>query len=82
MFGVQCFFEEAETNIDLVTITRDEDRMDIVDTGYEHVRSIQNTYAVQKKQNKATDIEFNEDLGLACESLPEDVTMDKLWRIV
>lgn len=58
--------------------------MEIVDTGYEHVRSIQNTYAVSKKeQDVGTDqIEFNEDLGLACECLPKDVTIDKLWRIV
>ena len=46
IYGVQCFFEEAATDIDLVTIIREEDKMEIVDTGYEHVRSVQNTYAV------------------------------------
>lgn len=61
--------------------------MDIVDTGYENVyeRSIQNTYAVQKKSNQEVDddlIEMNEDLGLACEKLPEGVTIDMLWKIV
>ena len=46
VFGVQCKFEEAETNIEKVTIPREEDTMEIVETGYEGLRSIQNTYAV------------------------------------
>lgn len=83
-YGVQCFFEDAQTNIDLITIVREEDKMDIVDTGYEHVRSIQNTYATNKKENndESTQIQFNDDLGLACEALPDDVSIDMLWRIV
>ena len=58
--------------------------MEIVETGYEHVRSIQNTYAVNKKSdpNAALDLEFNEDLGLACESLPQGVKIDDIWKIV
>ena len=40
IFGVQCYFPDADTNIDMVTITRQEDNMEIVETGYEHVRSI------------------------------------------
>ena len=97
IFGVQCRFEEAETDIKKVTIPRVEDREKIVETGYEHVRSIQNTYAIHKKQkNRAQrhqaqdqsdevvnddDIVFNEDLGLACEKLPPNVTMENLWKI-
>jgi Bardet-Biedl syndrome 5 protein len=73
-FGVQCFFEDAETNIDLLTIAHKEDNMEIVETGYEHVRSIQNTYLVNKKAptnaNDGLNVVFNEDLGLACEPLP------------
>jgi len=73
VFGVQCHFEEVETNIEKVTIPREEDKMEIIETGYEHVRSIQNTYATSKKGEKEVDtdmIEFNHDLGLACEKLP------------
>ena len=40
VFGVQCHFEEVETNIDKVTVPRAEDKMEIIETGYEHVRSI------------------------------------------
>jgi hypothetical protein len=57
--------------------------MEIVETGYEHVRSIQNTYAVNKKSTKdGIDVVFNEDLGLACESLPQGVKIDDVWKIV
>ena len=58
--------------------------MEIVDTGYEHVRIVKNTYAVnQKKDNGGpNEIEFNDDLGLACEKLPQGKTIDQLWRIV
>ena len=40
VYGVQCNFDDVETNIDKVTIPREQDRMEIIDTGYEHVRSI------------------------------------------
>lgn len=36
-FGVRCHFEDENINIDKVTIPREEDKMDIVDTGYENV---------------------------------------------
>jgi hypothetical protein len=72
-------------NIDEVTIPRENDEMEIIETGYEHVRSIQNTYAISKKDTKdlAIDdmIEFNEDLGLACETLPEGLKIEQLWKI-
>ena len=83
IFGVQCFFEDADTKVAQLTIPREEDTMEIVETGYEHVRSIQNTYAVGKRAEKDIGaIDFNEDLGLACEKLPDGVTIDQLWRIV
>lgn len=53
IFGVQCRFEETETDIKKVTIPRIEDKEKIIETGYEHVRSIQNTYAIHKKQANA-----------------------------
>jgi Bardet-Biedl syndrome 5 protein len=85
IFGVQVKFDESNVNIDEVTIPREKDEMEIIETGYEHVRSIQNTYATSKKENKdvAIDdlIEFNDDLGLACEALPEGMKIDQLWKI-
>lgn len=56
-----------------LTIPVEEDKMAIIDTGYEHVRSVQNAYAVQKKDKVADGedpVEFDENLGLACEKLP------------
>jgi len=34
-FGVECVFEEMEKRLDEVTIPRVEDKLDIIDTGYE-----------------------------------------------
>ena len=51
VFGVQYVFDDTETDISKVTIPRQEDNMEIMETGYEHVRSIQNTYAVSRKKN-------------------------------
>ena len=57
--------------------------MEIIDSGYEHVRSIQNTYKVNKKdKNEGIQIEYNDDLGLACETLPEGDRINDLWKIV
>ena len=98
MFGVQCRFdEEGETDIKKLTIPHFEDKENIVQTDYEHVRSIQNTYAIHKKKKQYAkdakgqesvdsgledeDIEYNEDLGVACEKLPSGVTIENLWKI-
>jgi Bardet-Biedl syndrome 5 protein len=35
-FGVECTFEEAEKNIEEVTIPRVEDDISVIQTGYEH----------------------------------------------
>ena len=81
-FGVECVFEESEKNIDEVTIPRVEDKLEIVDTGYEeHVRALRKRYEVGKKQDKPgagqePDICYNDDIGLACEVLPQGVTLD------
>jgi hypothetical protein len=40
VLGVQTFFDESEVDISKVTIPREEDSMQIVDSGYEHIRSI------------------------------------------
>jgi len=61
--------------------------MQIIETGYEHVRSVKNTYSITTTAADGSTvinedmIEFNHDLGLACEKLPDDVGIDQLWKI-
>ena len=51
VFGVQCQFDEHEVNVKIVKIPHQDDIMEIVDTGYEHVGKVQKIYAEQKKSN-------------------------------
>ena len=36
----------------------------------------------RNKQNSINDIEFSKKLGIACQKLPEGVTIDDLWKII
>ena len=36
----------------------------------------------RNKQNSINDIEFSKELGIACQKLPENVTIDDLWKII
>ena len=59
-----------------MAIPKEEDEMEIVDTGYENVDRAQNTYAEMRKERKESEITFSEELGLACEKLPEGTSME------
>jgi hypothetical protein len=60
---------------------RVEDHIEIVETGYDNLQKARMRYEVGKKGGN-NEISFNQDLGLACESLPKDLTLDQLWKIV
>ena len=36
----------------------------------------------RNKQNSINDIEFSKELGIACQKLPENVTINDLWKII
>ena len=76
VFGVQCQFDLLEEKTELVAIPKEEDEMEIVATGYETVDRARNTYAEMRKEQKESEIAFSEELGLACEKLPEGTTME------
>ena len=61
---------------------RIEDKLEIIDTGYDAAIKARMRYEVGKKAAGEVEIELNEDLGLACESLPSSLTLDQLWKIV
>ena len=81
-FGVESVYEEAEKNISEVTIPRQEDQIQIVDTGYEEtVKAQRQRYEIGRSAparapGEEAEIELNADLGLACERLPNGVTVD------
>lgn len=65
-------------------LTAEED-MEIVDAGYDAAAKARLRYEVGKKAKTTDglpDIQFNEDLGLACEALPQGLTMEQLWKII
>ena len=62
-----------------------EETMEIIDTGYEAGAKAKLRYEVGRKAKTAEGmpaIEFNADLGLACETLPQGITMEQLWKII
>ena len=36
----------------------------------------------RNKQSNINDIEFSKELGIACQKLPENVTINDLWKII
>ena len=36
----------------------------------------------RNKQNSINDIEFNKELGIACQKLPDNVSINDLWKIL
>jgi hypothetical protein len=68
IFGVQCKFEETETDISKVTISRKEDILEIIESETETPKNMRSMYSTTKENKIIGDdeIEFNEDLGLAC----------------
>jgi len=65
-----------------VTIPRQEDQIQIVETGYEEtVKAQRQRYEIgrsapERNPGQEPEIELNEDLGLACEKMPSDITID------
>ena len=40
VFGVDCVFEDVEQNLEAVTVPRQEDNLEIIDTGYDHMAAV------------------------------------------
>lgn len=64
---------------------KNEDEDEIVDQNY--INEMTNALTYQEgngrnKQNAITDIVFSNELGCAVEKLPENVTIDSLWKII
>jgi Bardet-Biedl syndrome 5 protein len=62
-----------------------EETLEIVETGYEAGAKAKMRYEVGRKAKTnegMPQLEFNQDLGLACESLPKGLSMEQLWKII
>ena len=88
-------YEDSERNIDAVTIPRQEDNLEIVDTGYSSTYFATNkaNYSMDKQESKTAgsgtddgdplkNILFSEDLGLAVQRPPNGMSMEQLWKIL
>jgi Bardet-Biedl syndrome 5 protein len=60
------------------------DDFEIIDTNYFNDQANMLYYMIsnQDKKNSVTDIVYSYDLGLAIEKLPENITLDSLWKII
>eukprot|EP00347_Sterkiella_histriomuscorum_P021470 403333868 len=90
-FGVQVQFEDSDQNIDAVTIPRQEDNLEIIDTGYSsfintHSRSAYSVSGNGQEESKFDDplknIIFSEEIGLAFEKPPNGLSIEQLWKIL
>lgn len=86
-FGVECVYEDADApKKGPEVIQFKADIVEVVQTGYEeNVAAQRQRYqigSVRQKNMEKVEIEYNEDLGLACEKLPAGLSIDHLWKIV
>ena len=60
------------------------DDVEIIETNYFNEQSSMCNYIInnQDKKNAFTDIVYSVELGLAIERLPDNVTLDSLWKII
>jgi Bardet-Biedl syndrome 5 protein len=82
-------FSNEETNIktneyNKMVNTANIDDVEIVDTNYFNEQPSMLYYMIsnQEKKNAITDIVFSNELGLAVERLPENITLESLWKII
>lgn len=77
-FGVECTFEDAEDNIENVTVPYVEDNVEIIETPGS---SLPSSY-LTGDDSKERDVIFSDELGLAIEEPPAGVTIEDLWKII
>jgi len=81
IFGVQFSVEERAQPLSAVTVQRQQDDVEIVDTDAEHGESFAAYYADPSKTGDRDPV-FAPELGLAVEQLREGATIESLWSIL
>lgn len=78
IFGVDFKEEEAAPSLEQLKVERVDDDVEIIDTDTNDVFA---AYYAEGSDGIEKDITLDEDIGLACETLPEGWTMSTLWNI-
>ncbi len=79
IFGVDFKEEEAMPSVEQLRVARVDDDVEIVETdgGADAFAA----YFADGAEATEKEIVYDEDLGLACETLPEGFTMASLWNV-
>ena len=78
IFGVDFKEEEAAPSIEQLKVERIDDDVEIIETDTNDVFA---AYYAEGTDSQEKEITFDEDIGLACETLPEGWTMSTLWNV-
>jgi Bardet-Biedl syndrome 5 protein len=82
IFGVD-FQEETEApSIEALTVARIDDDVEIVDADSNDAFAAYFAEGHNNADEGERGIEFDEEIGLACEGLPDGFTMSHLWQVV
>ena len=79
-FGIKFNVEDTPKTLDTLKVARKEDAVEIVDND-DTMESFAAYYADGHGTGEEIEIEFNPDLGLAMQKLPEGFTPQNLWLI-
>ena len=80
VFGVDYHEEEASPDLDHLKVARVDDNVEIVDTGSSDAFAAYYADGAAAEEGER-EIAFDEEIGLACEALPEGYTMSNLWAV-
>ena len=78
------FHEDKQNRIYKKLMTEFPDEVEIIDTNFFNEQKSMLNYISTKQGGKFSnlrDIEYNLELGLACEKLPNGMTLEKIWKI-
>ena len=80
LFGVEFGVEQKMQSLEHLTAKRTEDDIKIVDVDNPFSSS---AYYMEagKYDDGDKPVHFNEDLGLACEKLPDGLTLEMMWHV-
>lgn len=77
IFGVDFKEEEDMPSLEQLKVARVDDDVEIVDDDTNNAFA---AYFADGAEKTEREITFNEDIGLACETLPDGWTMQSLWK--
>ena len=86
MFGVDFSTEDKAAPLDELTVARQGDDVEIVDTEAEQTgggnRDVSAAYAAEGAKRQDREVMLSPELGLAIEKLPEGFSAKSLWGVV